>query len=103
MRYRLYSYLSSKMNNEFLEHYIKAIIKETKEKYGVFISEKAQIENKVWIDENCKIGKCYIESDVIILSEVELMANNIIIKSGSVIGPGTRIWNEFDKKSKHVS
>lgn len=103
MRYRLYSYLASKRENQFLSHYIKAIIKETKEKYGVYICEEAQIKNRVWIDENCKIGKCYIENDVVILSGVELMADDIVVKSGSVIGPDIRILNKTDKKPKLVN
>lgn len=101
MRYRLYSSLASKKRIEFVSRCIKAIIKKTIEIYGVYICEDAQIDNRVWIDENCRIGKCYIESDVVILSGVEL-ADNIVVKSGGIIGPDTRILNKPDKKPKLV-
>ena len=103
MRYRLCFYLSSKRGNEFLEQYIKAITRETKEKYGVYICEEAQIKSKVWIDKNCNIGKCYIDNNVVILSNVEV-ADGVVLKSGSMIGEGTCIGlrNKFDNKSKII-
>lgn len=91
MRYRLYWYLSNKRVNEFITSFIKAMVTETENKYGIYISENAQIKNKVWIEENCKIGNCYIEDDVIIERGVNLMAEKVFIKSGSIVGPDVDI------------
>lgn len=93
MRYRLYSILASKKENQFLSQYARTMEKETKEKYGVYISEYARVANRVWVDENCQIGKCYIESDVNILSGV-VLGDNIVVKCGSVVGPKAHILYE---------
>lgn len=96
MRYRLYFYLSSKNDNEFIKKYVNSMVVETRKKYGIYISNEAQISNQVFIDENCyiencriedecHIKNCYIEDDVILHSRVNLLADNVLIKKGSII------------------
>ncbi len=96
MRYRLNFYLSSKGDNEFIKKYVNSMLIETREKYGIYISNKAQISNQVFIDENCHIENCriednchikncYIEDEVILHSRVNLLADSVLIKKGSVI------------------
>lgn len=96
MRYRLYRALLGADANQFIKTYINAMVKETEDIYGVYISENAQLENRVWIDENCKIGNCYIENDVIIFPEVELLAESLVIKSGSIIESNTCIKGQIE-------
>lgn len=96
MRYRLYRVLFGTDGNQFIKSYINAMVKETEDMYGVYISQNAQIENRVWIDENCKIGNCYIENDVIIFPDVELLAESLVIKSGSIIESDTCIKGQIE-------
>ncbi|GFI17707.1 UDP-3-O-(3-hydroxymyristoyl)glucosamine N-acyltransferase [Lachnospiraceae bacterium] len=96
MRYRLYFYLSTKSDNEFIKKYVNSMVVETRKQYGIYISNEAQISNQVFIEENCHIEKCrieedchikncHIEEDVILHPRVKLLADNVLIKKGSII------------------
>lgn len=100
MSHRLFIHLLKKETNEFLSEWVKVQITNIKNNYGVYINEKAQIKNNVWIDEHCHIGKCsideechiknsFIDDDVKIFPRVIL--NGVKLEHGSVIGPDINI------------
>lgn len=85
MKYQIYRHLARRRDNEFIINIVKGMIQESKEELGVYISEEAEIENRVWIGENCYIGNCSIEKEVIISSGVILNAESIYIGKKSVL------------------
>lgn len=106
MSHRLYFYLSCQNTSQFITKWIKGQVMKINNEYGVYINEKAQIETKVWIGENCQIGKChideecvinnsYIDDDVILYSRV--IVDGVAIKQGSILGPDIEIRGTLPK------
>lgn len=102
MRYRLYYYLSCRVTNDFIAERISNMVTETKDKLGIYISEKAQIKNQIWmedncyiedcrIEEDCHIKNCYIESGVVLCPRVNFLADSVLVKKGKVVGPDVEV------------
>lgn len=100
MNNRLYIHLFDIQSNQFILQWIKAQVIRVDNDYGVYINERAHIKNKVWIDENCQIGKCSIDEgcqikncniddDVILHKKV--IVDGVVIRQGSEIGPDIEI------------
>lgn len=102
MRYRLYYYLSCNATNDFITDRIAHMVAETKDKLGIYISEKAQIKNQIWMEDNCFIEECRIEEDchiknchiernAVLCPRVNFLADSVRVKSGTVVGPDVEI------------
>lgn len=86
MRYQIYRYLVSYIEtNDFIKGIVKSMENYSEKQLGVFISKSAIIDNRVWIDEECRIGKCKIKSGVIVSKGVILEADHIYIHKNTFI------------------
>lgn len=106
MSHKLYFYLSRKDSSQFIMQWVRAQVMKINNKYGVYINEKAQIKNRVWIGENCQIGNCcideeceiinsYIDDNVILYSRV--IIDGVAIKKGSILGPDIKLKGVYSK------
>lgn len=102
MRYRLYYYLSCRARSDFIVERVAYMVSKTKDELGIYISEKAQIKTKIWmedncfiedcrIEEDCHIKNCHIESDVVLCPRVNFLADSVWVKRGNVVGPDVDI------------